>query len=226
MDERTLTILNRMKDSRSKKVIFISHCLLNENTRYLGGACLPGANGLLLADWTKKGYGLIQLPCPEQKVWGGLLKPAMWLPLESRGKLKALFMKVGFPFFVMYTRLRFAILVDAVVASIQDYQRNGFDVVSLFAVDGSPSCGLNKTMNLSKSFDLISNSSIYNLNRLGFNRRLFDSCSQAGAGLFISAIRSKLVKRGIFILFQSFDMQDEIVLETKAEPMFFSFRLN
>jgi len=31
-----------LKDSRNGKVIFLSHCILNENTRYLGGACRAG----------------------------------------------------------------------------------------------------------------------------------------------------------------------------------------
>jgi hypothetical protein len=36
-------LLERLKDERSKRVIFVSHCWLNENTRYLGGAFRPGA---------------------------------------------------------------------------------------------------------------------------------------------------------------------------------------
>jgi hypothetical protein len=35
-------LLERLKDERSKRVIFVSHCLLNENTRYLGGAFRRG----------------------------------------------------------------------------------------------------------------------------------------------------------------------------------------
>jgi uncharacterized protein YbbK (DUF523 family) len=33
----------KLKDARGNKVIFVSHCLLNENTRYLGGATRKGA---------------------------------------------------------------------------------------------------------------------------------------------------------------------------------------
>ena len=29
-------LLERLVDEQSKRVIFVSHCLLNENTRYLG----------------------------------------------------------------------------------------------------------------------------------------------------------------------------------------------
>ena len=36
--KRLQVLLERLDDERSKKVVFISHCLLNENVRYLGGA--------------------------------------------------------------------------------------------------------------------------------------------------------------------------------------------
>ena len=33
--------VNRFQDRRNHRVMFLAHCLLNENTRYLGGACHP-----------------------------------------------------------------------------------------------------------------------------------------------------------------------------------------
>ena len=35
-------LLERLKDERGKRVVFVSHCLLNENVRYLGGAFRRG----------------------------------------------------------------------------------------------------------------------------------------------------------------------------------------
>ena len=32
---------DRLHDRRGRRVIFLAHCLLNENTRYLGGAGRP-----------------------------------------------------------------------------------------------------------------------------------------------------------------------------------------
>ncbi len=32
----------QLKDGRGKRVVFVSHCLLNENVRYLGGALRRG----------------------------------------------------------------------------------------------------------------------------------------------------------------------------------------
>lgn len=36
-------LLARLADARSNKVIFVSHCMLDENVRYLGGAFHSGA---------------------------------------------------------------------------------------------------------------------------------------------------------------------------------------
>jgi predicted secreted protein len=49
--------------------VFVSHCLLNENTRYLGGAFRPGAVGEVVDTYLRAGTGICQLPCPEQLAW-------------------------------------------------------------------------------------------------------------------------------------------------------------
>jgi len=35
MDSKIETLYRNLRDERSRKVIFVSHCILNENTRYL-----------------------------------------------------------------------------------------------------------------------------------------------------------------------------------------------
>jgi uncharacterized protein YbbK (DUF523 family) len=55
-------------------VIFVRHCLLNETVRYLGGACYPGPVRELVDKWTPEGVGICQMSCPEQRVWGAVLK--------------------------------------------------------------------------------------------------------------------------------------------------------
>ena len=41
--DRCDPVATRICDQRSRRVIFVAHCLLNENTRYLGGARCGGA---------------------------------------------------------------------------------------------------------------------------------------------------------------------------------------
>ena len=42
MKEKIDLMTEKLRDERSKKVAFVSHCLLNENTPYWGGAFRPG----------------------------------------------------------------------------------------------------------------------------------------------------------------------------------------
>jgi predicted secreted protein len=64
-------------DERSRKVIFLSHCLLNENTRYAGGATRRGIVEEVIRPCLVEGLGVVQMPCPEQIAWGGVLKPRL-----------------------------------------------------------------------------------------------------------------------------------------------------
>src|SRR5512134_1840085 len=67
-------LVHRLRDARNRRVVFLAHCLLNENTRYLGGACRAGCVKELLAQCIDLGLGVVQLPCPEELAWGGVLK--------------------------------------------------------------------------------------------------------------------------------------------------------
>ena len=53
-------LLTRLADERGKQVVFVSHCLLNENTRYLGGAFRRSGVGLdeIIAGFQHAGIGL------------------------------------------------------------------------------------------------------------------------------------------------------------------------
>jgi hypothetical protein len=63
------TLSERVVDARGKHVVFLSHCLLDENVRCLGGAfhsgAVPGTQALI-----RSGVGICQLRCPEQRAWG------------------------------------------------------------------------------------------------------------------------------------------------------------
>jgi hypothetical protein len=64
-------------------MVFLSHCLLDENTRCLGGACRPGCVEELVVH-SHAARGRHHLPCPEQHAWAGVLKRHM-LRLAGRG---------------------------------------------------------------------------------------------------------------------------------------------
>ena len=48
---RPQLLLERLRDEQSRRVVFVAHCILNENTRYLGGAFRAGAVEEVLEPW-------------------------------------------------------------------------------------------------------------------------------------------------------------------------------
>jgi len=70
MREKIRILQERLKDERGKKVVFVSHCLLNENTRYLGGAFRKAGVDEIIMELQRQGIGIVQMKCPEQKAWG------------------------------------------------------------------------------------------------------------------------------------------------------------
>jgi predicted secreted protein len=210
MESKIKAINEALKDERSKKVIFVSHCILNSNTRYLGGAFYSGINNEIVSELIKSGYGIIQLPCPEQVVWGGVLKRFIWIPIGSNGKpINSLF-KLFFPLFILYTKWRYSRLASTIVSQIKDYIDSGFEVIGLIGVDGSPTCGVFKTLNMEKSFRFISELSIDSLNRNEYNTNLFSICAEKGMGLFIKTLSKKLHRNGVKINLKSVDIENEL----------------
>ena len=54
-----------VRDSRSGKIIFLSHCCLNQNAKVRGIARYPGAIRPLVELLLEHGVGIYQMPCPE-----------------------------------------------------------------------------------------------------------------------------------------------------------------
>jgi predicted secreted protein len=197
-----------LPDDRSGRVVFVSHCLLNQNVRYLGGATSPGMTGEVVAGLLRAGVGVVQMPCPEQYAWGGVCKrytmpaygadftplrrPATWL-------------------FLAYTRLAYRRLARRVAAQIADYRHSGHTVESVVGIGGSPSCGVRTTLDLPAVLDDIAHREPARLDRGEFNRHVIAGHARAGQGMFIAALRRDLYHRGIDVPFDEHDLIAEII---------------
>ena len=189
--------------------MFASHCLLNENVRYLGGACTAGPVTQFLEKWQADGVGICQMACPEQLAWGGVLKrwiaPAygssrsIWWPLRS----------VLLPVFMAYTKIRYGLLARQVAAQIRDYRRSGFDVVGVVGVGGSPSCGVHTTLNVRSWLNRIGQYPLAELDRGLVNASVIAS-AEPGAGLFTSALIHRLTRARISVPLAEHDLLDEL----------------
>lgn len=136
----------KLKDERGGKVIFLSHCLLNENTRYLGGACRKAGIDELIDELQKKGIGIVQMKCPEQKAWGGILKREMLRGYGIKGTPLNAFRKAYMVFFIWKTRRSFRKIAKEVVSEIKDYLDSGCEVSGIVGIKGSPSCGVSASL--------------------------------------------------------------------------------
>ena len=128
-------------DGRSKKVIFLAHCLLNQNAISDGTAVCPAAFGELIQLLLDHEVGVVQMPCPELCCLG-----------LDRGDPQG----AERPVVVENTRIRAALgapeaaaqldrLMDHVMLQIREYRRHGFTVVGIVGVNRSPSCGVDTT---------------------------------------------------------------------------------
>ena len=52
-------------DGRSKKVVFIAHCILNQNSISDGTAVFPAAFKEVIKILLDADIGIVQMPCPE-----------------------------------------------------------------------------------------------------------------------------------------------------------------
>jgi predicted secreted protein len=114
--------------NRKHEIVLVAHCILNGNAKVEGLSVYEGTHERLLDYLIKKGYGLMQMPCPEMQVFGCKRWGHVVEQLDT-------------PHFRKYCRKLIAPLVDQLV----DYSKNGYIIKALIGIDLSPSCGVNTT---------------------------------------------------------------------------------
>ena len=120
-----------MNINESKNIILVSHCMLNKNSKvksFYNNYIKEELRKDVIKQMIEKDYGIIQLPCPEQIIYG----------CKRWGHLKNQF---DTPHFREVCRTEFKPVLDQLV----DYINNGYEIVGLIGIDGSPSCGVNLT---------------------------------------------------------------------------------
>jgi predicted secreted protein len=112
-----------LDDSRKRKVVFLTHCFLNINTRFPQGCAFAGANVPVINTLLKHDLGIIQMPCPEFLCMG--------LEKELYGEIPE-------------SELRdcFRNIAAGVVYQIQAYLKLGFEISGIIGMNPSPSCGI------------------------------------------------------------------------------------
>ncbi|MBO0960496.1 hypothetical protein J1P26_12400 [Neobacillus sp. MM2021_6] len=108
---------------RSKKILLVSHCILNQNTVIVDEARAEGAV-LSAVEWAmKEGYGFLQLPCPEF-TFLGLNRPSMTYEQYNTPEYREHCRKI----------------LNPVLLQAEDYLKNDYDIIGLLGIQSSPSC--------------------------------------------------------------------------------------
>ena len=116
---------------RSKKIIFVSHCLLNQNVRPIGGEKYPGAVKDLLELFAESGVGIVQIPCPQIEFNEGL---------NRKSKPKDSYDTNGF-------RLKCQQLSNNIIETIENYLRKNYSVLGILGVELTSTCGVYQIKN-------------------------------------------------------------------------------
>ena len=114
-------------DNRSGRVIFLSHCMLNQNARIVHEGDFPAMFEPLVDYLKVKQVGLIQMPCIELYVLG-LGRFDVRAGMESPAGMKRLMR-----------------IIDDQIFTMREYLFQGFEIVAILGKQGSPSCGVTRT---------------------------------------------------------------------------------
>jgi predicted secreted protein len=122
-----------MNDTRSRKIVYLAHCLLNQNAKVAGLASHPGIFTPILPVLEEAGVGIVQLPCPELVHLG----PSRPLGTDTVEQYDT----PGY-------RTCCRDLARRAAEEAASYQEAGYSVVCLLGVEGSPSCSVSRVPRL------------------------------------------------------------------------------
>lgn len=170
----------RNEDARSKKIVFVSSCLMNTNNKVRGLARYPGMCKEVFDTLYENDLGINQMQCPE----------TLYLGIHRWWATKNLYDNHGFRTFCRE-------LAEQVVTYMEEYQREGYKTVAILSCDGSPTCGVDIT-----SFDESWGGSPVDLE---YNDAIIE-----GSGVYIEELKKAIEDRGLeFPPFYGLALDDE-----------------
>lgn len=119
---------------RSRKVIFISHCILNQNAKAIGREKAPGSVKDLVDLLADSEIGIIQLPCPQIEFNDGL---------HRKPKTKEQYDKKEY-------RNSCRKLSISLLNQIENYMSKNYKIVGILGVEFTPTCAVHQLENSGK----------------------------------------------------------------------------
>jgi predicted secreted protein len=157
-----------IRDARGGKLVFVSHCILNQNAKVRGLAGSPAAVMPVVELLLANGIGVYQMPCPEMSYLGAM----RWGQVRDQ---------YDSPMF----RRACQAMAETIMEQVEEYSRAGYRVLAFLMIDGSPVCGLNMTPQPLSSDQLLG----------GMNWYLPQTHHIAGAGVYCQALQTEAQRR-------------------------------
>ncbi len=120
--------MNNKTDQRSKRIVFVSSCLMNTNNKVLDLARYGGFSKEFVDTLHKYDLGVQQMDCPE----------TLYLGIQRWQHTKNLYDNVGF-------RRHCRKLAEKEVDYMESYKQMDYETVAVLCCDGSPTCGCGLT---------------------------------------------------------------------------------
>ncbi|EDT86254.1 DUF523 domain-containing protein [Clostridium botulinum] len=162
-----------------EKIIFLSHCMLNKSSKvkYYGEEKNREKDEKIrkfLKLLMDNNISIIQLPCPEITYYG----------VKRWGHVKDQFDTTHFR---KHCRQLFSIYLE----QIEEYINNGYEILGIVGIEGSPTCGVNKTCVGKWGGELSSNNDLQSI--IGTIKRVNER------GIFMEEIKKVLEEKQLNI---------------------------
>ncbi|MCB9494541.1 MAG: hypothetical protein H6681_03735 [Desulfobacteraceae bacterium] len=163
--------------NRSKKIVVLCHCILNSNAKVTPLATYQGVLTEAVRDFIEKGYGIIQLPCPE----------STYLGMNRWGMSKDQYDHPSY-------RAHCQKLIKPYADQLETFAKADYKIHAVIGVNGSPSCGVSLTPVGLKG-------GVTDPGENPFEKIEYINQS----GVFIEELKEILTKRGIAVKFMAID---------------------
>jgi predicted secreted protein len=156
-------------DARSKSILFVAHCILNQNSISDGTATCPASVKEIVELASASQVGIVQMPCPELLCLGldrGNADGGAYPVVEENTRIRQMMSRRP-------AAAKLKPLIRQLVFQIVEYRKYGFDVRGIVGINRSPSCGVDTTSDNNQEVE--------------------------GEGIFIEALRRELEKNGLAV---------------------------
>ena len=125
-------------DARSKTILFVAHCILNQNSISDGTAAYPGSINEIMQVLHMSHVGIVQMPCPELLCLGldrGNSNGSDSPILKENTRIRMIMSQRS-------AKGKISQLVQHVIFQILEYRKYDFNIRGIVGINRSPSCGV------------------------------------------------------------------------------------